>query len=373
MSFNLEPLLQVVASTLDSPSDAQLAQPTRKPRIPHAPCLPERLPNEAWLQREGELSGPRAVLAQLRRSPSPTELQEALDTPLSPNVDRRGLKGDAKGKGAKRKKPQKPAGWKEPQPFEIFRAVENKDVMFLMQVRDHAFHLLLKKTGDATPLVHAMRIGKSHRDVAIILLGAMSRWINHLDDDEIEQPATKVLLKALRTNLKLAIDHGLASSQSDLIPSFMQCLVMSEGDRWVRSQTEAISLALRQGTEGRPVTTADAAVRTFATRELGKAEFIAALEEYVANATADLIMLGIWYQLSEHDPSADPIPAYYFARDDRIWHAWEERLKRAPLSKATKRLRWQIRVVEKVMEGRNVNYRQKVEQLKGELDDGPGV
>ncbi|KZO92731.1 hypothetical protein CALVIDRAFT_540613 [Calocera viscosa TUFC12733] len=374
MSLNLDHVLRSVASTLDSPSNAQLPHPVSKSPIPHAPCLPARLPNEAFLQREGDLSGPRAILAQLRRSPSPSELQEALETPLSPNLHRRGTKADdAKGKKAKHRKPQKPPGWKEPQPFEIFRAVERKDVMFLMQVRDHAFHLLLKKTGDATPLVHAMRIGKSHRDVAIILLGAMSRWVNHLDDDEIELPATKMMLKALRTNLKLAIDHGLASSQNDLIPSFMQCLVMSEGDRWVRAETEMISLALRQGTEGHPVTTAEAAVRAFATRELGKAEFIAALEEYVANATSDLIMLGIWYQLSEADPNADVIPAYYFARDDRIYRAWEERIQAAKLSKATKRLRWQIRVVHNVMEGRNSSYRQKVEVLKGELDDGPGV
>lgn len=27
------------------------------------------------------------------------------------------------------------------QPFEIFRAIENKDIMFLMEVRDRAFHV----------------------------------------------------------------------------------------------------------------------------------------------------------------------------------------------------------------------------------------
>jgi hypothetical protein len=86
--------------------------------------------------------------------------------------------------------------------------------MFLMEVRDRAFpvvqfpcisllilmipQLLLRKTGDATPLLHAMRIGQSHRDVAIILLGAFSRWINHLEDSEIGLPRTRVILKALR-------------------------------------------------------------------------------------------------------------------------------------------------------------------------------
>ena len=43
-----------------------------------------------------------------------------------------------------------------------------------------------------------MRIGKSHSDVTIILLGALSRWVNHLPDEEVNLPKTKVLLRALR-------------------------------------------------------------------------------------------------------------------------------------------------------------------------------
>lgn len=42
-----------------------------------------------------------------------------------------------------------------------------------------------------------MRIGQSHTEVAIILLGAFSRWINHLDDNEVQLPKTRVILKAL--------------------------------------------------------------------------------------------------------------------------------------------------------------------------------
>lgn len=80
-------------------------------------------------------------------------------------------------------------------------------------------------------------------------------------------------------NLKIAIDYELQRSQSDLIASFMQTLIMSEGERWVLSQTHDISLALRAGAEGRPVHTAEAAVRKFATKELGKASLIAALED----------------------------------------------------------------------------------------------
>ena len=43
-----------------------------------------------------------------------------------------------------------------------------------------------------------MRIGQSHRDVAIVLLGAFSRYVNYLQDDEIALPQTRVILKALR-------------------------------------------------------------------------------------------------------------------------------------------------------------------------------
>ena len=141
-----------------------------------------------------------------------------------------------------------------------------------------------------------MRIGESHREVAILILGAMSRWVNRLEDSDMADKRTKPLLKALRmcdsymkrglsqhaslgTNLKLAIDYGLQRSQSDLIASFMQTLIMSEGERWVNDQTYNVSLALRAGPEGKPVHTAETIVRKFATRELGKAELIASLED----------------------------------------------------------------------------------------------
>lgn len=153
--------------------------------------------------------------------------------------------------------------------------------------------LLLRNSGNTTPLIHAIRLG--HKDVAIILLGTFSRWINHLEDGDLQSPSTIRLLKALRqyihpfahrlsskntgVNLKLAIDEGLAQHQNDLISSFMQTLIMSEGDKWVWAQVQTISLALNAGTEGQPVAVAGSAVRSFATRRLGKADFIASLED----------------------------------------------------------------------------------------------
>jgi hypothetical protein len=54
---------------------------------------------------------------------------------------------------------------------------------------------------------------------------------------------------------------------------------MSQGETWVLGQAANVGLALRAGTEGHPVSTADAAVRKFATRELGKADLIATLAD----------------------------------------------------------------------------------------------
>jgi hypothetical protein len=59
----------------------------------------------------------------------------------------------------------------------------------------------------------------------------------------------------------------------------MQTLVMSEGDKWVYAQVSTVSRALNVGKGGMPVQVAGACVRRFATKELGKADLIASLED----------------------------------------------------------------------------------------------
>nr|GAT54022.1 predicted protein [Mycena chlorophos] len=355
--------------------------PTPRRRVTSHPCLPERLPNASILQREAESSAPAAILRQLRRSPSPESPPPAAEEDEEDIVQhqrRPSITSNASSTGSVRSfgsifKQPKSNGWKEPQPFEILRAVERKDLVYLSEVRDRAFHLLVRMSGGITPLLHAMRLGQSHREVAIVLLGAFSRWVNNVED--VQDPNTKVVLKALRTNLRLAIDYGLSSHASDLTASFLQTLIMSQGEAWVMGQATNVALALRAGTEGQPVKTADAAVRKFATRELGKADLIASLADYIANATADLLMLGAWSIASEV-LEVDQIPSYYFARDDRVYKAFVERLdahKAAIQVKLSKRWRWQMRVLRTVMEGRTTTYRSKVEVLAGELDEGEGV
>ncbi|KAK0206499.1 hypothetical protein DFS33DRAFT_1372790 [Desarmillaria ectypa] len=374
--LNNATIIEVIGRNIDS---TQACRRARR-RVTSDPCLPERLPSTAFLQREAESVAPNEILRQLRRSPSPPSSPPEEDNGFTHtrsssvrSTASASVQSSAKYKSADTQ--GLGVSWKEPQLFEIFRAVERKDIMYLMEIRDRAFHLLLKKSGDATPLLHAMRIGQSHKEVAIILLGAFSRWVNHLDEADIQKPKTKALLKALRTNLKLAIDYGLAKSQSDLTASFLQTLIMSEGDKWVWDQVSNVSLALKAGTAGEPVKAASSAVRKFATKELGKAALIASLEDYVANATVDLLMMAAWSSALD-TISGEQIPTYFFARDDRVFKCFAEQLDKHAGSirhSLSKRLKWQLRVLRAVIETRTTSYRRKVELLSGEFDCGEGV
>ncbi|KAJ3741230.1 hypothetical protein DFH05DRAFT_1505169 [Lentinula detonsa] len=382
--FNHESLIESLGKSLDV-NTASSTVPKRQ-SLSSSLCLPDRLPNSSFIQREAEKAGPKAILRQLRRSPSPSSSEADDDFESEDGSHTRDPSSASTQSTSPSNSPSQPnhlpnhiqnsnSSWKDPQPFEVLRAVERKDVVYLMEIRDRAFHLLLRKWGDVTPLLHAMRIGKSHRDVAIILLGSFSRYINHLDDSELQKPRTKTVLKALRANLKLAIDVGLAKSQSDLTASFLQTLIMSEGEKWIHAQTSNVMIALRAGIAGEPVKTADAAVRKFATRELGKAELIASLEDYIANAASDLLLLAAW-SLALESIQGESIPISYFARDDRVYKAFVERLEKNEKvirQSLSRRLKWQLRVLKAVLEGRTITFRRKVEVLAEELDQGEGV
>ncbi|KAJ7591139.1 hypothetical protein C8J56DRAFT_934777 [Mycena floridula] len=372
--LNLEFFVDAIGKNLDGHSPG----PVPRRRVRSSPILPERLPSSAFLEREAQTLAPDAILKQMKRrsqspeSPSDVRPNHTRSASSSPTTST--FKGFMKSRA---NSTRKTGDWKEPQPFEILRAVEEKDIMFLMEVRDRSFKLLLQKTGDTTPLLHAMRI-QSHQEVAIVLLGAFSRWINQLEDSDMKLPETRPLLKALRTNLKMAIDFGLAQSQSDLTASFLQTLIMSQGDKWIMDLVESLSLELR-APDGKPVKTAGAAVWKFATRELGKAELIASLEDYVANATSDLLMMAVWSltatKLQFDQISPDPIPPWYFARDDRVHKAFQERIYKYHVltrNSIGRRLKWQIEVLSKVLEGRTTTYRNKVESLASQLDGGQG-
>ncbi|KAN0131488.1 hypothetical protein V8E53_010865 [Lactarius tabidus] len=355
--------------------------PTKRRRSPPNPCLPASLPSTAVIQREADLTAPKSFLTQLVRdaSHSTDALREAMATtitnspPSSPQAPFSGASPPSSPlqrffSMAKSIKADKP--WRDPESWEVMRAVENKDIMFLMEVRDRAFHALVRPSGGVTPLIHAMRIGRSHHEVAILLLGAFSRYINHLEEADFAKKETRSLLVSLRGSLKVAIDYGLQSSQSDLLASFLQTLVMSEGDTWIREQVKLVGTALRRGPSARPVEVARSTIKRVATRALGKAPLIADLEDYISNATVDLLMMAAWNLALESFPG-EPIPPYYFARDDRVYRVFTERLDKHRDNigrRLSGRLKSQLANLRNILQGHARSWHGKVELLESELD-----
>jgi len=337
----------------------------------------------AVILREARLTAPKSLLTQLVRDASHNtdSLREAMATtlatsppsPQSPLPENSGASPPTSPlqrllSMARPTKADK--HWRDPEPWEVLRAVENKDVMYLMEVRDRAFHALVRPSGGVTPLIHAMRIGRSHHDVAITLLGAFSRYINHLEEVDFAKKETRSLLVSLRGNLKVAIDYGLQSSQSDLLASFLQTLVMSEGDTWIREQVKLVGTALRRGPSAHPVEVARSSVKRVATRALGRAPLIADLEDYISNATVDLLMMAAW-SLALESFSGEHLPPYYFARDDRVYRVFTERLDKHRDNidrRLSGRLKSQIASLRSILQGRARSWHGKVELLESELD-----
>jgi len=148
---------------------------------------------------------------------------------------------------------------------------------------------------------------------------------------------------------------------------------MSEGDKWVFAQVATVSRALTSGSESKPVQVAGEVVRKFATRELGKAGLIASLEDYIANATADLLLLGAWSNVLQFIVDEEQVPTSYFARDDRVYKAFVEKVERRKSEierKCSRRLRWQLNILKDSLDGRTLTFRRKIELLTEHLDSG---
>lgn len=97
---------------------------------------------------------------------------------------------------------------------------------------------------------------------------------------------------------------------------------MSEGDGFIYKALADVSLALRSGPPATPVALAGDKVRAFATRDLKGCADLAAVEDYIANSTADLLILGLWSVLRPKDE----LPLHSFARDQRMLGLFKEAL-----------------------------------------------
>ncbi|KAJ7747185.1 hypothetical protein DFH07DRAFT_831359 [Mycena maculata] len=253
---------------------------------------------------------------------------------------------------------------RKPEAHQVFRAIEDQDLSLLAEIAEHDFPLILRplSTGtNRTPLNHAIECGPSHRGVALLLLGMFSRYVNHLSDADFDKPEARETLRLLRVNFALAMTRGVMQADDSLAASFLQVYVMSKGQAWLSGTIVEISIALRSTTPGEPVALAGQAVRKYAGRTVKQDEIIASLEDYIGNATADLLMMAAWYSVSQLVPEGlSQIPTHYFARDERVFNSFADNLDlhRDLIQQFVgKRLKSQLSVLRTCLDGRTATYR----------------
>ena len=171
------------------PSEPHSPHSPRTPRtqqttIPPSPILLQPLPpsssitSESLTQSELELDRQIRQLAQERAlAEALQEQQWEIQRSLAKESTGTWRGGGSSIKGRERdgnNKVTKGFG-QPPQAYELYAAIDRHDIDFIMRVRDHAFGLLLAKNAGEFPIVYAARQGEKHRDVVILLIGAMSR------------------------------------------------------------------------------------------------------------------------------------------------------------------------------------------------------
>ncbi|WVR08454.1 hypothetical protein IAU60_005509 [Kwoniella sp. DSM 27419] len=346
-------------STSGSGSPSRLPRSARSPRLSSHPILLHPLPPSSAITKESVYASELELDRQTKQISRERALKEALQDQVW-SVERAAVRDEQgtwaalqastgahdKGKGkASESWGNTPAFTRPPQAYELYRAIDKHDIEFLMRVRDHAFHLLLQKNGAEFPIVYASRLGDQWRDVVILLVGALSRYVNHLDPEDFDKPETKNTLKSLRANLKLAIDHTLLHLPPGqtplLLSSYLQVLIMSEGDSFLHKSMQSVSLLLRSWDPAsvpaipgsstttasdrvRPVAEAEDIVRRFCTKELrGVKGGVGDVEDYVSNAVLDLLIMSAW-SIAATQLGVEYLPTHTFARDLRTWTMLDE-------------------------------------------------
>lgn len=220
---------------------------------------------------------------------------------------------------------------------DVYAAIDKKDIDKIMAIRDADFELLLGSSEDGllvsrasahTPLDYAIHLGPEYAGVCVFLVGAMSRYVNRLPDDKPVPEEQQATLRKVRANLKLAIDHSLYRDETSLVSSYLQVLVMSQGMPWLEHAVRNVAYELGQwagqvrdvaGVVPQPLRIAQDAVSDFLTTNLrlrreAERVVVASVDDYIANATSDLVLLGLWMSL----PHTGELPLHAFARDTRV-------------------------------------------------------
>ncbi|KAK6906830.1 hypothetical protein L486_04446 [Kwoniella mangroviensis CBS 10435] len=338
----------------------------RSPKIQSSPILLHPLPPTSSLNKESVYASELELDKQIRQVKKERQLQEALQEQLFSaerlkvkeeqgtwsSIQQNNLKGRTDGRGRGDSWGHSKGFAHPPQAYELYKAIDDHNIDFIMRIRDHDFNLLLQKNGNEFPILYATRLGERWRDVVILLVGALSRYVNHLNAEDFEKKETLRMLKALRANLKLAIDHTLlhlpAGHSPMLLSSYLQVLIMSEGDSFLYKSIHEISLLLRSSTSAsavagenvKPVKEAGNIIRKFCTKELrGVKGGIGDVEEYIANATLDLVIMSAWSLVN----SGELLPTHTFARDLRTYSTFMEYLQDDPNLSSINKLNPRIR------------------------------
>ncbi|KAJ9103942.1 hypothetical protein QFC21_002405 [Naganishia friedmannii] len=322
---------------------------------PSALVLPTALP----LTNELELEARAVSTAELERQSEELERKRQLAEALQEEHQQEERKQVVESQGSwvrliagNRKGKQKAEGRDEhvqtkafdrpPNAYELYAAIDRKDIMYIMRVR----------------------------------------YVNHLDESDFQKKETIGVLRQLRLNLKLAIDNSLLpESDPSLLSSYLQVLIMSEGDTWLHKAVHEVSLALRlspyiMGTtldsSSGPVHRADSMVRDFCTKELRNVQGgTFGVEAYIANAVMDLVIMATWSLIIEQIPEAEPLPTYSFARDQRTYSLFVEATEKYHLriaQKTQKRLKALKNLLIEVCGETHVTIKERVSILRKQID-----
>ncbi|KAE8267167.1 hypothetical protein A4X09_0g5182 [Tilletia walkeri] len=294
------------------------------------------------------------------------------------------------GPGGAKNSGSKSAFVKRWEAHDVLKAIDQQDHETILIIRDQAMDLLLDLSSSSTsssaagarsgggssgslktPLGYSISLGPKWDSTSIVICGALSKFVNSLPDGEEDGEATKTAssgrkrghkmqldprtmqrLRKLKTNLKLAIDHSLFKDQNNLLASYMQVLIMSEGIGWVKDSTDSVQRALEThirgvgtggegGVSANPVSVATDCVLQFITVNLrAKKDKASSVNDYISNAVGDLLLSALWQMVllrpSEVLPGANEtlnpdlvrsIPAYIFARDERVAQHFIDRIR----------------------------------------------
>ncbi|WVQ70508.1 hypothetical protein IAR50_000027 [Cryptococcus sp. DSM 104548] len=373
------------SSTLPYPPNSPLSPSS--PKIHSHPVLLQPLPSASTLAQESTFQSELELDRQTRQIKQERELQEALQD-QEWSVERAQVR-DQQGTWSKyQKKPDlRPSisdRWGQsqlfaspPQAWELYRAIDMHDIEFIMRIRDHSFKMLLQKSGPDFPIVYAARLGPQWRDIVIILVGALSRYVNQLDPQDFEKKETRDILKGLRVNLKLAIDYSLHSSSPHLLASYLQVLIMSEGDEFIYKSISDLALIFRSPSplsKSKPVEAAELTVRRFCTKQLREVqEGVGEVEEYVANAVLDLVIMAVW-SLAAGELELERLPTHTFARDLRTYQIFSETLSApeiaARLPKLKMRTKKMVGVLRELAGNNLKGVRERLRDVREKFDDG---